>query len=317
MGAARIRAVTEGASPPLSSPDNLPASLAPSTALRAVSLHRLRRGGEQGTDLLRRSARRAGPRRLRPHHDQAAQVRAAGRRRPVRQRDLGPGAARRDRGPGHPGLGPGRLHPLRPSPWPWSSAGHERHDIFCKPCHGVSGAGDGTIVARGFPPPPPYWDLKVAAATPAHLFDVITHGYGVMYPYAERIPPADRWAIVAYVRALEVAHTQGAPDVKPPAGSSGGARDPLPPDRRGRRRSGLPGLGGDGAGRAMAGGVAGLADRLRLRLLPVAGIAGHRADPPADGGRVGRGLRARSWRRRPPLPRCCWSSSCRCCSGWA
>ncbi len=100
--------------------------------------------------------------------------------------------------------------------------GHERHDIFCKPCHGASGAGDGTIVARGFPPPPPYWDARVAAATPAHLFDVITHGYGVMYPYAERIPPADRWAIVAYVRALEVAHAQGAPDVQPPAGSHGG-----------------------------------------------------------------------------------------------
>ena len=100
--------------------------------------------------------------------------------------------------------------------------GHERHDIFCKPCHGVSGAGDGTIVARGFPPPPPYWDARVASATPARLFDVITHGYGVMYPYAERIPPTDRWAIVAYVRALEVAHAQGAPDVKPPAGSHGG-----------------------------------------------------------------------------------------------
>ena len=100
--------------------------------------------------------------------------------------------------------------------------GHERHDIFCKPCHGVSGAGDGTVVARGFPPPAPYWDARVSGATPAHLFDVITHGYGVMYPYAERIPPADRWAIVAYVRALEVAHAQGAPDVKPPAGSGGG-----------------------------------------------------------------------------------------------
>ena len=102
--------------------------------------------------------------------------------------------------------------------------GAERHGIFCKPCHGVSGAGDGTIVARGFPRPPPYWDAKVSAASPGQLFDVITRGYGVMYPYAERIPPADRWAIVAYVRTLEVAHAQGAPDVKPPAGSNGGAR---------------------------------------------------------------------------------------------
>ena len=100
--------------------------------------------------------------------------------------------------------------------------GAERHEIFCKPCHGVSGAGDGIIVARGFPRPPAYWDARVAQATPAHLFDVITQGYGVMYPYAERIPPSDRWAIIAYVRALEVAHAQGAPDVKPPAGSHGG-----------------------------------------------------------------------------------------------
>ena len=102
--------------------------------------------------------------------------------------------------------------------------GAERHEIFCQPCHGVSGAGDGIIVARGFPRPPAYWDQKVAAAPPQHLFDVITHGYGVMYPYAERIPPADRWAIVAYVRALEVAHGRGAPDVPPPAGSHGGAK---------------------------------------------------------------------------------------------
>ena len=100
--------------------------------------------------------------------------------------------------------------------------GGERHEIFCQPCHGVSGAGDGTVVARGFPRPAPYWDSRVAGATPAHLFQVITNGYGVMYPYAERIPPADRWAIIAYVRALEIAHAQGAPDVKPPAGSHGG-----------------------------------------------------------------------------------------------
>ena len=100
--------------------------------------------------------------------------------------------------------------------------GAERHEIFCKPCHGVSGAGDGTVVARGFPPPQPYWSPKVRDETGAQMFDVITHGYGVMYPYAERIPPADRWAIIAYVRALNVAHDRGAPDVKPPAGAYGG-----------------------------------------------------------------------------------------------
>ncbi len=100
--------------------------------------------------------------------------------------------------------------------------GQERHAIWCQPCHGTSGAGDGIIVARGFPRPPAYWDARVAQATPEHLFAVITNGYGVMYPYAERIAPADRWAIIAYMRALELAHRQGEPDMGPPKGSQGG-----------------------------------------------------------------------------------------------
>jgi mono/diheme cytochrome c family protein len=100
--------------------------------------------------------------------------------------------------------------------------GRERHAIFCQPCHGVAGDGDGVIVQRGFPRPPSYQDLKVRGASGAQLFDVITHGYGVMFPYAERIPPEDRWAIVAYVRALEVAHDLGAPNPPPAVGGQGG-----------------------------------------------------------------------------------------------
>jgi mono/diheme cytochrome c family protein len=100
--------------------------------------------------------------------------------------------------------------------------GQERFQIFCKPCHGVSGEGDGIIVARGFPRPPSYQDDRVRTASPQFLFNVITNGYGVMYPQAERVPPADRWAIISYIRALEIAHDQGAPDVRPPKGSSGG-----------------------------------------------------------------------------------------------
>lgn len=95
--------------------------------------------------------------------------------------------------------------------------GHERYDIFCAPCHGMSGSGDGMIVQRGFPAPPSYHTARLRAAPAQHIFNVITDGYGVMYSYASRIEPHDRWAIVAYVRALQ--ESQGAkladmPDVR-------------------------------------------------------------------------------------------------------
>lgn len=81
--------------------------------------------------------------------------------------------------------------------------GHERYDIFCSPCHGATGAGDGMIVQRGFPAPPSYHSNRLRAASAQHIFDVITDGYGVMYAYGSRVEPRDRWAIVAYVRALQ------------------------------------------------------------------------------------------------------------------
>jgi mono/diheme cytochrome c family protein len=81
--------------------------------------------------------------------------------------------------------------------------GRERYDIFCSPCHGLSGNGDGMIVRRGFPAPPSYHTARLRAAPARHFFDVISNGYGVMYSYAARIEPRDRWAIVAYVRALQ------------------------------------------------------------------------------------------------------------------
>jgi hypothetical protein len=64
------------------------------------------------------------------------------------------------------------------------------------------------IVRRGFPAPPSYHTARLRAATAQHIFDVITDGYGVMYSYASRVEPRDRWAIVAYVRALQ--ESQGA-----------------------------------------------------------------------------------------------------------
>ena len=81
--------------------------------------------------------------------------------------------------------------------------GRERYDIYCAPCHSVSGDGDGMVVRRGFPAPSSLHTPLMRAASDAHLFDVITSGYGVMYAFADRIGPQDRWAIVAYVRALQ------------------------------------------------------------------------------------------------------------------
>lgn len=82
--------------------------------------------------------------------------------------------------------------------------GREQYDVFCSPCHGIAGDGDGMVVRRGFPSPPSYHLERLLAAPAQHFFDVISNGYGVMYPYGARVPPADRWAIVAYVRALQL-----------------------------------------------------------------------------------------------------------------
>lgn len=82
--------------------------------------------------------------------------------------------------------------------------GQERFDIYCAPCHGSSGAGNGIIVQRGFPAPPSYHSDRLRNAPDSHFYQVISEGYGVMYPYADRISPSDRWAIVAYIRALQL-----------------------------------------------------------------------------------------------------------------
>jgi mono/diheme cytochrome c family protein len=81
--------------------------------------------------------------------------------------------------------------------------GQERYRIFCAPCHSEVGDGRGMIVERGFPAPPSFDLDRLRAASPQYLYDVITQGRGVMYSFADRIGPQDRWAIVAYIRALE------------------------------------------------------------------------------------------------------------------
>ena len=81
--------------------------------------------------------------------------------------------------------------------------GRQRFGIFCAPCHGLAGDGDGVIVAHGFPAPPSYHIARLLAAPAQHFFDVMTGGYGVMYAYADRVDVQDRWAITAYIRALQ------------------------------------------------------------------------------------------------------------------
>ena len=91
--------------------------------------------------------------------------------------------------------------------------GQEQFDIYCAPCHARTGAGDGMIVQRGMPRPPSYHIDRLRAADDQHFFNVITNGHGVMYSYAQRVQPRDRWAIVAYIRALQLSQNAGLDDL--------------------------------------------------------------------------------------------------------
>ena len=91
--------------------------------------------------------------------------------------------------------------------------GRARYEIDCAPCHGATGDGDGMIVERGFPRPPPLDDKRIVAAPTRHYVDVIADGYGIMYAFAERVAPSDRWAIAAYIRALQRARGATLADV--------------------------------------------------------------------------------------------------------
>lgn len=82
--------------------------------------------------------------------------------------------------------------------------GHERYNIFCSPCHGQTGLGNGMVVQRGHKIPPSYHIERLRNEMPGYWFDVITNGYGAMYGYAAQIPVKDRWAIAAYIKALQL-----------------------------------------------------------------------------------------------------------------
>ena len=93
--------------------------------------------------------------------------------------------------------------------------GQERFNIYCAQCHGRTGMGDGMIVQRGYRRPPSFDDQRLREAPAGHFFDVITHGFGAMPDYAAQIRPADRWAITAYVRALQLSAHATLADVPP------------------------------------------------------------------------------------------------------
>ena len=93
--------------------------------------------------------------------------------------------------------------------------GRERYDVYCAVCHGATGAGNGMIVQRGYPPPPSYHIDRLRQAPIGHFYDVITSGYGVMYSYAARVTPGDRWAIAAYIRALQLSRNAKPTDLAP------------------------------------------------------------------------------------------------------
>jgi mono/diheme cytochrome c family protein len=93
--------------------------------------------------------------------------------------------------------------------------GQERYNIYCSPCHGVIGDGRGMIVNRGFRPPPTYHQDRLRTAPLGHFYDVITNGFGVMPDYAMQVPPHERWAIIAYIRALQYSQNAQIADVPP------------------------------------------------------------------------------------------------------
>nr|WP_245245666.1 cytochrome c [Methylocaldum sp. RMAD-M] len=92
--------------------------------------------------------------------------------------------------------------------------GRERYDIYCAPCHGRAGDGQGMIPERGLTRPPSYHNDRLRNAPDSHYYDVITKGFGVMFSYANRVAPEDRWAIAAYIRALQLSQHATREDVR-------------------------------------------------------------------------------------------------------
>ena len=95
--------------------------------------------------------------------------------------------------------------------------GRERYDIYCSPCHGLTGEGDGMVVQRGYRRPPSFHTDRLRQAPPGDVFDVITNGFGAMPDYAAQVAVRDRWAIAAYIRALQLSQNATAAQLSPEA----------------------------------------------------------------------------------------------------
>jgi len=93
--------------------------------------------------------------------------------------------------------------------------GQEAFNINCSVCHGRDGYGEGIVVQRGFPQPPSFHSERLRNAPVGHFYQVITHGYGVMYPFGSRITAEDRWAIISYIRALQFSQNATAGQIEP------------------------------------------------------------------------------------------------------
>jgi mono/diheme cytochrome c family protein len=93
--------------------------------------------------------------------------------------------------------------------------GQERFTIYCTPCHGQTGRGDGMVVQRGYRRPPSFHIDRLRNEKAGYFYDVMTSGFGAMPDYATQVAPPDRWAIVAYVRALQLSENARLEDVPP------------------------------------------------------------------------------------------------------
>jgi hypothetical protein len=93
--------------------------------------------------------------------------------------------------------------------------GEDRYRIFCSPCHGLQGDGNGIVALRGMKHPPSYHQDRLRQVPNGYIYDVITNGFGAMFAYSAQVPPRDRWAIVAYVRALQLSRNAKISELPP------------------------------------------------------------------------------------------------------